>query len=66
MQDLDTYLSLCTQVYDLSKPAPPEEAFRFYREYVMRAKGAILEPMCGTGRFLLPLMEDGFDGSSKF
>ncbi len=27
----------------------------------MNANGPILEPMCGTGRFLLPLIEDGFD-----
>lgn len=58
---LDTYLSLCTEVYDLSKPNPPEDAYAFYRDYVMKANGPILEPMCGTGRFLLPLIEDGFD-----
>lgn len=61
MKKLNTYLSLCTQVYDLSKPNPPEDAYVFYRDYVMNAKGPILEPMCGTGRFLLPLLEEGFD-----
>lgn len=58
---LDTYLSLCTEVYELSKPTPPEDAYAFYRDYVMKANGPILEPMCGTGRFLLPLLEEGFD-----
>jgi SAM-dependent methyltransferase len=58
---LDTYLSLCTEVYDLSKPNPPEDAYHFYRKYVKAAKGPILEPMCGTGRFLLSLLEEGFD-----
>jgi SAM-dependent methyltransferase len=58
---LDTYLSLCTEVYDLSKPNPPEDAYAFYRDYVMKANGPILEPMCGTGRFLLPLLEEGFN-----
>ena len=58
---LDTYLSFCTEVYDLSKPNPPEDAYAFYRDYVMKANGSILEPMCGTGRFLLSLIEDGFD-----
>ncbi len=58
---LDTYLSLCREVYDLSKPNPPEDAYAFYRDYVMKANGPILEPMCGTGRFLLPLLEEGFD-----
>ena len=60
-QKLDTYLGLCTEVYDLSKPNPPEDAYAFYRAYAMKAKGPILEPMCGTGRFLLPLLEEGFD-----
>lgn len=61
MKKLDTYLSLCTEVYDLSKPNPPEDAYAFYRDYAMRANGLILEPMCGTGRFLLPLLEEGFN-----
>lgn len=66
---LDTYLSLCTQVYDLSKPTPPQDAYEFYRYYAINARGPILEPMCGTGRFLLSLMEEGieihgFDASS--
>ncbi len=61
MKKLDTYLGLCTEVYDLSKPNPPEDAYAFYRDYVMRANGSILEPMCGTGRFLLPLLEEGFN-----
>jgi SAM-dependent methyltransferase len=58
---LDTYLSLCTEVYDLSNPTPPKDAYLFYRNYVKAAKGAILEPMCGTGRFLIPLLEEGFN-----
>ena len=60
-QKLDTYLNLCTEVYDLSKPNPPEDAYAFYLNYVMNANGPILEPMCGTGRFLLPLIKEGFD-----
>lgn len=58
---LDTYLSLCTEVYDLSKPEAPEDAYAFYLEYAKAANGPILEPMCGTGRFLIPLLEEGFD-----
>jgi SAM-dependent methyltransferase len=57
---LDTYLDLCTQVYDLSKPKPPEDAYKFYRSYIGETKGLILEPMCGTGRFLLPFISEGF------
>ncbi len=58
---LDTYLDLCTQVYDLSKPIPPEDAYAFYRSYARELQGTILEPMCGTGRFLLPLLQEGHD-----
>lgn len=57
---LSTYLNLCAQVYDLSKPKPSEDAYAFYRGYVAECKHLILEPMCGTGRFLLPLVEEGF------
>lgn len=59
-QKLDTYLDLCTQVYEISKPIPEADVYAFYRSYVIDAKGPILEPMCGTGRFLLPLLADGF------
>jgi len=57
----NTYLSLCTQVYDLSKPTAPRDAFAFYRDYAVQANGPIIEPMCGSGRFLLPLVGEGFD-----
>lgn len=59
-QSLDTYLSLCTQVYDLSKPLPPQDAWDFYLSYAQEADGPILEPMCGSGRFLLPMLCAGF------
>lgn len=58
---LDTYLNLCTQFYDISKPNPPEDDYVFYKSYVSKAQGPILEPMCGTGRFLLPLVEEGYN-----
>ncbi|HAU0495606.1 TPA: GNAT family N-acetyltransferase [Legionella pneumophila] len=61
MKKLDTYQNLCTEVYDLSKLNAPHDAYPFYRSYAVEAKGPILEPMCGTGRFLLPLVEEGFD-----
>jgi SAM-dependent methyltransferase len=61
MKKLNTYLSLCTEVYDLSKPNAPDDAYQFYRSYALEVHGPILEPMCGTGRFLLPLAEEGFE-----
>jgi trans-aconitate methyltransferase len=57
---LNTYLRLCSKFYDLSKPNIPEDAYRFYHQYVAAAKGRIVEPMCGSGRFLLPFVEEGF------
>src|SRR4051812_297710 len=67
---LHTYLPLCAEFYDLDKPHWPKDASNFYLQYCKQAKGAILEPMCGTGRFLLPLVQNGFDvhgfDASKF
>ncbi|HSC25462.1 MAG TPA: class I SAM-dependent methyltransferase [Candidatus Babeliales bacterium] len=54
------YLNLCTEFFDLDKPAAPAEEYAFYRYYVARSQGPILEPMCGTGRYLIPLVEEGF------
>ncbi|ARB91620.1 class I SAM-dependent DNA methyltransferase [Legionella longbeachae] len=61
MKKLDTYQNLCAEVYDLSKPDAPQGEYEFYRSYAIETRGPILEPMCGTGRFLLPLIEEGFD-----
>ena len=58
---LDTYLSLCTQVYDISLPVPPAEEYAFFRSYATETNEPILEPMCGSGRFLLPLLQEGFN-----
>ncbi len=52
---------LCTQYYDLDKPDAPDDAFAFYLQYANRIEGKILEPMCGSGRFLIPIMELGYD-----
>jgi SAM-dependent methyltransferase len=54
------YKRLCTEYYDLDKPHPPEDALQCYLKYAEEAGGAILEPMCGTGRFLIPLLEKGY------
>jgi SAM-dependent methyltransferase len=58
---LTTYLELCAAFYDLDKPEAPDDALAFYTEYVKKAQPPILEPMCGTGRFLIPLLEQGYD-----
>lgn len=58
---MNCYLTLCTEFYDIDKPNPAPEALGFYMRYAEQAKGPILEPMCGSGRFLIPLMQRGFD-----
>jgi hypothetical protein len=57
---MNSYKKLCTEFYDIDKPNAPTKAFEFYLRYAQQAKGSILEPMCGSGRFLLPLVEQGF------
>lgn len=58
---MNSYRKLCTEFYDIDKPHAPQDALDFYLGYAKRANGPLLEPMCGSGRFLLPLLERGFD-----
>lgn len=55
------YGSLCTQMYDLDKPHAPENELEFYLQYVARKDMKILEPMCGSGRFLIAFLEEGYE-----
>ncbi|MBY0353568.1 class I SAM-dependent methyltransferase [Candidatus Babeliales bacterium] len=61
--ELTTYKKLCTEFYDLELKHRSEtpEALAFFLDYAHRANGPILEPMCGTGRFLIPMLQAGFD-----
>lgn len=61
MKKLDIYLDLHTQVYDLIQPTGKTDAYALFRSYAVEKNGPILEPMCGTGSYLLPLLEEGFD-----
>jgi hypothetical protein len=56
---MSSYGPLCTQFYDLDKPQPPAEALAYYRSRAELCGGTVLEPMCGSGRFLLPLLAAG-------
>lgn len=69
LESLTPYQRLCTEYYDLDKPTAPPESLAIYTEYATKSKGPILEPMCGTGRYLIPLLKlghniTGFDSSS--
>ncbi len=58
---MKTYQELCTEFYDLEQHPLGEQALAFYLEQARKANGPILEPMCGTGRFLIPMLQAGFD-----
>ena len=55
------YGRLLAQAYDIDKPEAPPRELAFYRSFIDGAPGPALEAMCGSGRFLVPLLEDGFD-----
>ena len=57
---LGTYQLLCADYYDLHKPVLPDDEWEFYLRYAQEAQGPLLEPMCGTGHFLIPLTQRGF------
>lgn len=54
------YGKLCTETYETLHAEAPEDELAFYLSYA-HAGDKILEPMCGSGRFLVPFMERGFD-----
>jgi Methyltransferase domain len=58
---MSAYGKLCTEFYDLDKPTAPAEALAFVLEQARTYGEPILEPMCGSGRYLLPLAQAGFD-----
>ena len=69
---LKTYQKLCTEFYDLEieQQKNNKTALDFYMAYALNANGPILEPMCGTGRFLIPMLQanldiEGFDASEN-
>lgn len=55
------YGRLCTEFFSRSKPAADEESLAFYMDYATGAGGPVLLPMCGTGHYLLPLLQAGVD-----
>jgi SAM-dependent methyltransferase len=57
----ENYGRLCAEFYDADKPKPPAKELRWYRALLDEVGGRILEPMCGSGRFLLPWLRNGLD-----
>lgn len=54
------YGSLCTEMYEILHQEAPQDELEFYLSYA-RKDMKILEPLCGTGRFLIPFLERGYD-----
>lgn len=58
---LNNYKSLCTEFYDTDKPIAPEDALSYYLNEAKCSMQPVLEPMCGSGRFLIPILEAGIN-----
>lgn len=54
------YGSLCTEMYEILHEKAPQDELDFYLSYAKKDR-KILEALCGSGRFLVPFMEQGFD-----
>lgn len=54
------YGSLCAEMYEILHEQAPQDELDFYLSYAEKGK-KILEPLCGSGRFLVPFLERGFD-----
>lgn len=50
------YGSLCTELYEILHKEAPEDELNFYLSYAKQGM-KILEPLCGSGRFLIPFMD---------
>lgn len=57
-----SYGKLCRQVYDFTKPVGSSinGDIEYYLQRINGVKGAILEPAVGSGRFIIPLLEKGY------
>jgi SAM-dependent methyltransferase len=57
------YGPLCTELYDLTKPVGYSIGgdIEYYLERLNRTKGRVLEAGVGSGRFLIPLLENGYN-----
>ena len=53
------YQTVCTEFYDIDKRFSEADEIDFYKQFLDKDK-LILEPMCGSGRLLIPLMQEGY------
>jgi len=57
------YGSIAAEIYDLDKPIGALPDTKFHLERFKGFRGRVLEPACGTGRTLVPLLEAGCDAA---
>jgi len=55
------YGKLCTMIYDLDKPFAVKDEIELYTNSIDSKQARILEPMCGSGRFYIPLLKEGYN-----
>ncbi|RDU66685.1 SAM-dependent methyltransferase [Helicobacter didelphidarum] len=60
MNKQNYYGNLCTQMYEILHEKAPSDELDFYLSYAKKSD-KILEPLCGSGRFLIPFLQRGFD-----
>jgi SAM-dependent methyltransferase len=58
---VNRYGALCAEVYDIDKPFGAIADTAFHLARLAEIEGPILEPACGTGRGLVPMLEAGHD-----
>jgi SAM-dependent methyltransferase len=56
---INRYGSIAAEIYDIDKPFGALPDTRFHLERFQGFAGPILEPACGSGRTLIPLLEAG-------
>lgn len=54
------YGKLCTLIYDLDKPFAGSQEIGSYTKHIPSKSSKILEAMCGSGRFLIPMLKEGY------
>ncbi|WP_339995528.1 class I SAM-dependent methyltransferase [Priestia aryabhattai] len=57
----DYYGELCTRLYEVDKSVAKRKELEFYLSFVKDKNMKVLEPMCGSGRMLIPFMQNGID-----
>src|SRR5439155_9828536 len=60
-RQLAEYKALLTEAYDLDEPGPPPQELAYYLGHIQTCGEPVLEAMCGSGRYLVPLLEAGVD-----